>query len=87
VSYGVGNTHFFFSLFTTSVNALLFQNRSQKAEVYLVNLPDFEIQMSKAELRSYFFIRHITATNKYKFHKLDNLTSSHILKRIISLIN
>jgi len=43
------------SFITATVNALWFQNDSQKAKVYLGNLPDFEIQMSMAEFRAYFY--------------------------------
>jgi len=63
--YGVGfvviNTDFF--TFTASVNAMWFKNRSQKSNVYLINMPDFEIQISEDELRSYFLFRYTTATN------------------------
>jgi len=55
------NTDFF--IITASVNALWFQNDSQKAKVYLGNLPDFEIEMNMAEFRSYFSFRHTAATN------------------------
>jgi len=32
-----------------------FQNDSQKTKVYLLNLPDFEIEMNLAEFISYFY--------------------------------
>jgi len=44
------------SLITASVNALWFQNDSQKAKVYLVNLPNFEIEMDMAEFVSHFHL-------------------------------
>jgi len=76
------------SLITTSVNAQWFQNRSQKSKVYLVNLLDFEIQMSMAEFKSYFLhsdIRQLQTsrcfTNKI-FQRVHNL-----LQRFISSIN